>query len=163
MKAEQIREKQALIRNEAKLKKRLKNQAIMPRKKVKKSFAEMEDALDLLGHDTRNIQARARSLSRPRGRSTTRQATEDPDAMDVDTPRDRLRSKSRARSQPATDRRVDGVRDQATRSKAERQAKLDQRKMNRMARQGEADRHIAASMPKHLVSLKSLCTSLSAY
>ncbi len=151
VKADQIREKQALIRNEAKMKKRLKNQAIIPRKKVKKSVAEMDDALDRLGVDTTDIVSRARSLSRPRGRSMTRRGTEDIDAMDIDTPKERLRSMSRARSQPATDRRIDGVQDETARTKAERQAKLGQRKMNRMARQGEADRHIGTAMPKHLV------------
>jgi hypothetical protein len=38
------------------------------------------------------------------------------------------------------------------RTKAERIAKLGQRHRNRMARAGEADRHVAAAMPKHLVS-----------
>lgn len=157
-KAELIREKQALIRNEAKMKKSLKNRAIIPRKAAKKSLSQMEDALDQLGVDTTDITARARSQSRARGRSLTRSrlGTEDGDAMDLDggaaSARERLRSRSRARSQPATDRRNDGVQDDAVRSAAERQAKLSQRKMNRMARQGEADRHATASLAKHLVS-----------
>ncbi|TPX14981.1 uncharacterized protein E0L32_004811 [Thyridium curvatum] len=159
-KAELIREQQALIRNAAKMKKSLKNRAIIPRKKTKIPLAEMDDALDRLGVDTTEIVARGRAqaASQSRGRSTTRSRAgtgDDLDAMDVDaTPRDRLRSKSRARSQPATNRRVDGVRDETVRSKAERQAKLDQRKMNRMARQGEADRHVPAAMPKHLFAGK---------
>ena len=62
------------------------------------------------------------------------------------------RSRSRARSQSATNRRTDGVTDEAARGKAERLMKLGQKKMNRMARQGEADRHVATSRPKHLVS-----------
>lgn len=157
-KAELIREKQSMIRNEAKMKKSLKNRAIIPRKATKKSLVQMEDALDQLGVDTTDITARARAQSRPRGRSLTRSrmGTEDIDSMDIDgraeTPRERLRSKSRARSQPATDRRNDGVADESVRTAAERQAKLSQRKMNRMARQGEADRHATASIAKHLVS-----------
>jgi nucleolar GTP-binding protein len=156
-KAELIREKQQLIRNEARMKKRLKNQAIIPRKSMKKNLSEFEDALDALGVDTTEIAERARSKSRPRGRSMSRSrlGTEDPDAMDVDrnrsqTPRDRARSKSRA---PTTNRLQDGVQDDLTRSKAERIAKLNQKRMNRMARQGEADRHTTASITKHLVSL----------
>jgi nucleolar GTP-binding protein len=47
-----------------------------------------------------------------------------------------------------------GIADPARRDKTERMAKLGQRKMNRMARQGEADRHVAAAMPKHLFSGK---------
>ncbi len=41
---------------------------------------------------------------------------------------------------------------EAARSKAERLNKLGQKKMNQMARQGEADRHTTAALPKHLVS-----------
>ncbi|KAJ4139345.1 Nucleolar GTP-binding protein 1 [Fusarium oxysporum] len=156
-KAELIREKQQLIRNEARMKKRLKNQAIIPRKQMKKPLSEFEDALDQLGVDTTDIAERARSKSRPRGRSTSRMGTEDPDAMDVDggrssTPRERMRSMSRPRSRaPTASRRDDGVTDEATRSKADRIARLNQKRMNRMARQGEGDRHTTASITKHLV------------
>jgi hypothetical protein len=71
--------------------------------------------------------------------------------MDVDSPdyEAKMRAKSRARSQ--SNRRDDGVTNEVARTKAERAQKLSQRKMNRMARQGEADRHVAAAMPKHLV------------
>lgn len=153
-KAELIREKQQLIRNEARMKKRLKNQAIIPRKSLKKPLSEFEDALDSLGIDTTDVVDRARSKSRPRGRSMTRSrvGTEDPDAMDVDggrSARDRVRSMSRA---PQTNRLEDGVASDAARSKAERLTKLNQKKMNRMARQGEADRHTTVSLQKHLVS-----------
>ncbi|CAH0015537.1 unnamed protein product [Clonostachys rhizophaga] len=154
-KAEQIEEQIALTRNEAKMRKtKLKNQAIIPRKLQKKKLSELDDALDRRGVDTTDIMERARSKSRPRGRSMTRSraGTEDADAMDVDsTPRDRLRSKSRA---PTTNRREDGVQDEATRSKVDRLAKLHQKKMNRMARQGEGDRHTTASLTKHLVTGK---------
>ncbi|RSL96539.1 Nucleolar GTP-binding protein 1 [Fusarium oligoseptatum] len=159
-KAELIREKQQLIRNEARMKKRLKNQAIIPRKLAKKNLSEFEDAIDALGVDATDIAERARSKSRPRGRSMSRSrlGTEDPDAMDVDrasTPRDRMRSMSRAQSRaPTSSRRDDGVQDDVTRTKAERIAKLNQKRMNRMARQGEADRHQSASLIKHLVAGK---------
>ncbi|KAL7919221.1 P-loop containing nucleoside triphosphate hydrolase protein [Trichoderma austrokoningii] len=158
-KAELIREKQQLIRNEARMKKRLKNQAIIPRKYVKKGLTEMEDALDSLGVDTTEITERARATAiRTRGRSLSRAATADADSMDVDTPktdRQRLRSLSRPASRnPAVNRRTDGVQDEATRSKAERIAKLNQKRMNRMARQGEADRHTSASLTKHLIAGK---------
>ncbi|AEO67004.1 uncharacterized protein THITE_66333 [Thermothielavioides terrestris NRRL 8126] len=159
--AEYIREKQQLIRNEAKMRKSLKNRAIIPRKAQKKPFSQLEDHLDQLGVDTEaiNLRGRAKDLQPSRGRSVARSrtGTADPDAMDVDTemtPRERLRSRSRARSVAATNRREDGVQNETARTKAERQAKLSQRKMNRMARQGEADRHIAATMPKHLFSGK---------
>lgn len=148
-KAEIIREKQQLIRNEARMKKKLKNQAIIPRKSLRKNFSELEDALDQLGVDTTNLADRAQPQPRSRGRSMTRSRLGTEDAMDVDAkPRDRLRSKSRA---PTTNRLEDGVQDEATRTKAERIAKLNQKRMNRMARQGEADRHQTASIIKHLV------------
>ncbi|KAK1779135.1 P-loop containing nucleoside triphosphate hydrolase protein [Copromyces sp. CBS 386.78] len=168
-KAEYIREKHKLIRNEAKMKKSLKNRAIIPRKMQKKSFAQLEDHIDQLGVDTEEINLRGRAQVREptRGRSMarSRNATEDPDAMEVDTPKSaaqRLRSQSRPaqRGQGATDRRNDGVTGgvgmdgETARSKVERVAKLGQRKMNRMARAGEADRHIGATMPKHLFSGK---------
>ncbi|KAL7627438.1 Nucleolar GTP-binding protein 1 [Parahypoxylon ruwenzoriense] len=156
VKAEIIREKQALIRNESRMR-RVKNRAVLPRKAIKKPLSQLEDTLDEMGVDTHDLHLRARAQTTTRGRSLARSrlGTEDSNAMDIDdTPRERLRSKSRARSQPATNRREDGVQDEATRSKAERQAKLSQRKMNRMARQGEADRHIGASLPKHLFAGK---------
>ncbi|KAL2208863.1 nucleolar GTP-binding protein [Sarocladium strictum] len=167
-KAELIREKQQLIRNEARLKKqRLKNAAIIPRKSMKKSLSEFEDAMDRLGVDATDLTDRARAKSVTRGRSTTRSRAGTEDAMDVDggrarTPKDRrsisraptndrMRSLSRA---PAKDRREDGVQDMDTKSKADRIAKLNQRRMNRMARQGEADRHTTVSLQRHLVAGK---------
>ncbi|KAL2159843.1 hypothetical protein VTH06DRAFT_1976 [Thermothelomyces fergusii] len=161
-KAEYIREKHKLIRNEARMRKSLKNRALIPRSKQKKPFSELEDHLDQLGVDTEAIGLRARAEVQPaRGRSLVRSrgTTADPDAMDVDSApsaKERLRSLSRVRDRSvmATNRREDGIKDETVRTKAERQAKLSQRKMNRMARQGEADRHIAASMPKHLYSGK---------
>lgn len=160
-KAELIREKQALIRNEAKMRKSLKNQAMIPRKAQKKNLSELEEHLDVLGVDTTDLALRARSSTheqRGRSMSRSRLASEATDAMDVDdTPREKMRSKSRMasrmRSQPATiNRREDGVTDEIVRTKVERESKIAQRKMNRMAKQGEADRHVGTAMPKHLVS-----------
>merc|ERR1711939_701602 len=137
---------------EAKMKKSLKNRAIIPRTAIRKKLTDMEDHLDSLGHDTSAISERARSRSR--GRSVLRSRTGTEDVMDVDSPdyEAKMRAKSRARSQ--SNRRDDGVTNEVARTKAERAQKLGQRKMNRMARQGEADRHVAAAMPKHLFSGK---------
>ncbi|KEZ41078.1 putative nucleolar GTP-binding protein 1 [Scedosporium apiospermum] len=159
--AGKIREKIALIRNDARLKKRLKNRPVMPRSKTKKMLSEMDEALDVLGVDTsRFVPAMQETLPR-RGRSMTRSRLGTEDAMDVDTPRsqsqsakERIRAMSRARSQPRMNRQEDGVTDETARSRAERLAKLNQKKMNRMARQGEADRHETASLAKHLFSGK---------
>ncbi|KAF2098919.1 nucleolar GTP-binding protein 1 [Rhizodiscina lignyota] len=152
-KAELIREKRVLIRNEARMRKSLKNRALIPRSAKSKKLSEMEKSLTKLGYDTASISERARSQSRGRAPSRGRSMAS-ADAMDVDTPMSAIqRAKSRARSQ-STNRREDGVTDPMARSKAERLAKLGQKKMNRMARQGEADRHATASLAKHLNSGK---------
>ncbi|KAL8968808.1 MAG: hypothetical protein Q9183_002295 [Haloplaca sp. 2 TL-2023] len=153
VKAQSIREQRDLIRNEAKMKKSLKNRPIIPRPARTKKLSAMEDHLDKMGYDTRGISARVRSQSR--GRSAVRSNVDTEDAMDVDTPPnavDALRAKSRMRGQ--SNRREDGVTTLTARSKADRLAKLGQKKMNRMARQGEADRHTTAALPKHLFSGK---------
>ena len=152
MKAELIREKRTLIRNEAKMKKSLKNRAIIPRRSQPKKLSAMEEHLESLGLDSSAAASRARSQSR--GRTATRSEVDTTDMMDVDAnPREAAiqRAKSRA---PSTNRRVDGVTTMTARNKAERLAKLGQKKMNRMARQGEADRHTTAALPKHLFSGK---------
>ncbi|KAL4916944.1 P-loop containing nucleoside triphosphate hydrolase protein [Aspergillus aurantiobrunneus] len=157
MKADLIREKRVLMRNEAKMRKSLKNRAAIPRSAKSKKLSQMEHALDAAGYDADAAVSRARSQSQARGRTTTRSEIDTGDAMDIDTsdPRQAIaRAKGRARSQATTDRRQDGVQDEAARSKAERLAKLGQKKMNRMARQGEADRHQTVSLTKHLVAGK---------
>ncbi|KAL4875310.1 P-loop containing nucleoside triphosphate hydrolase protein [Aspergillus karnatakaensis] len=156
MKADLIREKRTLMRNEAKLRKSLKNRAAIPRSAKAKKLTQMENALDSAGYDPEAAVSRARSQSQVRGRPLTRN-DDAGDAMDIDSndPRAAIaRAKSRARSQAATDRLHDGVVDETSRSKAERLKKLGQKKMNRMARQGEADRHQTVSLTRHLVAGK---------
>ncbi|KAL4751661.1 hypothetical protein BDW72DRAFT_173102 [Aspergillus terricola var. indicus] len=157
MKADLIREKRTLMRNEAKLRKSLKNRAAIPRSAKAKRLSQMEQGLDAAGYDPEAAVSRVRSQSQVRGRTTTRSEVDDGDAMDIDPsdPRQAIaRAKGRARSQAATNRLQDGVTDETARSKAERLAKLGQKKMNRMARQGEADRHQTVSLTKHLVAGK---------
>lgn len=161
MKADLIREKRTLMRNEARMRKSLKNRAAIPRSAKAKKLSQMEEALDSAGYDVDAVSARARSQNQTRGRPLTRDTDDqDDDAMDVDTsdPRQAIaKAKTRARSQAATNRLEDGVADPMQRNMADRLKKLSQKKMNRMARQGEADRHTTASLPKHLV-----CCFLSA-
>lgn len=163
-KAELIRERRQLIRNENRMRKSLKNRAVIPRSLQTKKLSAMESHLGKLGYNTESISARARSQSRPRGSLTRgRSVGADSDAMDVDTPVDARqalieRSKSRSRA-PSTNRRMDGVTTPGAAGKAEKLAKLGQKKMNRMARQGEADRHQTVSISKHLVTCES-CTRL---
>ncbi|RMZ73317.1 nucleolar GTP-binding [Pyrenophora seminiperda CCB06] len=155
-KAELIREKRQLIRNEAKMRKSLKNRAVIPRTKKAKQMSQMESHLESLGYDTSKVVERAAAQAEARGRSLARGRSEGPgaDAMDIDTPKSALeRAKSRGRSQ-STNRRTDGVTNEVAASKAEKLAKLSQKKMNRMARQGEADRHQTGSLIKHLTAGK---------
>lgn len=148
-KADYIREQRTLIRNAARSKKSLKNRAIIPRTKGQgKKLSEMEEHIGgKLGFDTSGIAARARSKSRGR-RGDDMEIDDGPQATKA---RNIERAKSRARS---TNRREDGVTNEGARSTAEKLMKLNQKKMNRMARQGESDRHTTASMPKWLVAGK---------
>jgi nucleolar GTP-binding protein len=158
MKADLIREKRALMKNEARLRKTLKNRAAIPRSAKSKRLSEMETALDKAGYDTMDAVSRAQNQPTSRGRTLTRNDGDNGDAMDVDAssnPRDAIaRAKSRARSQAATNRLTDGVVSTTSRTKADRLAKLSQKKMNRMARQGEADRHQTVALAKHLYAGK---------
>lgn len=156
VKADLIREKRELLRNASRMRKSLKNRAPIPRSAKSRKVSEMQEHLDSIGYDPTAASARAREPSRGRGLAREEDMDMDGDAMDIDSTGDAQkaalqRAKSRARSQPATNRLEDGVTSATARSKAERIAKLNQKQMNRMARQGEADRHTVASLPKHLV------------
>ncbi|RPB22988.1 P-loop containing nucleoside triphosphate hydrolase protein [Terfezia boudieri ATCC MYA-4762] len=158
-KAEYIREKHQFIRNAARSKKALKNRAIIPRSKgTGRPVSEMEEHLGNIGMDATLASARARAQSKARGRSTAPREHADVDMMDIDGGDGRksllARAKSRARSASNVNRRDDGIKDEGARSKADRMAKLAQKKMNRMARQGEGDRHTTVSLQKYLVAGK---------
>lgn len=152
-KAEYIREQQQLIRNAAKSRKALKNRAVMPRSAGRgRDVDDMAASLERLGHDAESAVNRARSKSRGRSRLPQLYGDRDADAMDIDGDDRAARLKSRNRSQ--SNRRDDGIRDEDSKEKAEKILKLKQRKMNRMARQGEADRHTTVSKEKHLLAGK---------
>ena len=161
-KAELIREKRQLIRNENKMRKSLKNRAVIPRSKKAITLNNMERGAPELPGTTLQPSQRVRAPSADppvvvAGPAPRRAAIGDGDAMEVDaTPAERLRhsvSTARMRSQSKS-RRDDGVKSETARTDAERLTKLGQKKMNRMARQGEADRHQTASIPKWLVAGK---------
>lgn len=166
-KADYIREQRQLIRNAARSKKALKNRAIIPRSAgAPKKLSEMQAHLDKLGLDHSAISERARSKSR--GRRARPDAV---DAMDVDggpvrsvsvAKQNKLKAiekaKVRARSLNRRDAGISGggsssntTSNAGARTQAEKMTKLHQKKMNRMARAGEADRHQTASIAKHLV------------
>lgn len=149
-----IREKIALIRNDARMKKRLKNAPILPRSKTKRNLSEMDEALDVLGVDTSRFLPGLQQSLPKRGRASNRSRAGTEDAMELDPPMNakaRVRAMSKARG-PKVNRMEDGVEGDTARTRAERLTKLNQKRMNRMARQGEADRHETPALLKHLVS-----------
>ncbi|KAJ9630438.1 Nucleolar GTP-binding protein 1 [Taxawa tesnikishii (nom. ined.)] len=77
-KADLIREKRQLIRNEAKMRKSLKNRAVIPRSKKAVQLEKMEQSLQEMGHDTTSISERARSRSRAPAAVLVPQATATP-------------------------------------------------------------------------------------
>lgn len=122
----------------------------MPRDQVKKSFGDLEEHMYNIGYDTDKLRDTI---------GKKRKATDEGKASGVDILRQnqgikarKLAKKKQAASQ--SDRLNDGVSDGAMRSQAERLAKIQRRERNRMARQGEGDRHSTAALPKHLFSGK---------
>lgn len=153
MKAELIRDKKTLMKNDARMKKSLKNKAMIPRSKKARTVDQMERHFDSIGLDGSKPANRARAIIR-----NAKPAPTVGEEMELDTPSHRARNVSRA---PKTNRLTDGlgvsatgVTDPARRDKTERIAKLGQRQRNRMARQGEADRHTPASLNAHLLKGK---------
>jgi nucleolar GTP-binding protein len=144
-KAAWIRNKHKLMKNAARSKKTIKNRAgIIPRKMAKRSLGQMESHFSDIGIDSTGISERARTM-------TTKRHDSGQDVVMGETAEVIDSSKLRSRGQ--TDRRMDGI-NTASRSKADKLAKNDQRKRNREARAGEGDRHTTASLPKHLFSGK---------
>lgn len=147
-KADWIRDKQKKMIRDARSRKALKNHAIMPRDQVKKSFGEMEEHMYSIGHDTTALRNR---LGKP--------VDDSKNVSGVDIlKRNQGISDAKIHKKKApvkqSDRLNDGLNDGALRSQAERLAKVQRRERNRMARQGEGDRHSTAMLPKHLFSGK---------
>ncbi|GEQ72472.1 hypothetical protein JCM33374_g6159 [Metschnikowia sp. JCM 33374] len=143
-KAEWIRNKHKVMIQDARNKKALKNRAMMPREHIRKTFGEMEDHMEALGHDTSALKSRSKT------------GKKELSGVDILKRNQGIQKKIQKKRAPLNqpDRYNDGVADGAVRSQAERINKLNRRERNRMARQGEGDRHTAAAMPKHLFSGK---------
>ncbi|CAK7895378.1 nucleolar GTP-binding protein 1 [[Candida] anglica] len=141
-KASWIRDKQKKMINDSRHRKALKNRAVMPRDQVKKSFGEMEEHMLSLGHDTTSLKGRAAASKKELS------------GVDILKRNQGLTTNKKKAPVAQTDRLNDGVNDGALRSQAERLAKIQRRERNRMARQGEGDRHSTAMLPKHLFSGK---------
>lgn len=134
------------------------------RRRPQVSAEDMEERLGSLGMDPRQAIARARSQSRV-GRKRTRSEARDADMADgagedggdkkkrVHSKPSRSMSRGRSLSMAAP-KTGSGLKDAEMRNKAVRMADKAQYRMNKFAKQGEADRHIGTKMPKHLFSGK---------
>lgn len=169
MKADLIREKRVLIRNQAKNRKSsMKNKAVIPRKFQQRTKEQLEQHLENIGLDATAAASRAQTQLKPKPLSLSDLTGSGPmdggEAMDIDpSPSARLKELTK-RHAPSTNRLTDGLASNGQKTgvadfgaradRAARLTKLAQRKMNRAARQGEADRHATASIAKHLVAGK---------
>lgn len=144
-KAEWIRNKHKVMVQDARNRKSLKNRSLIPREYVKKTFGEMEEHMSSLGHDTQTLRSRVKGP-----------ATKELSGVDILKRNQGIKKSIQKKKAPISqlDRYNDGVTDGSQRSQTERLHKLQRRERNRQARQGESDRHIATSMPKHLYSGK---------
>ena len=123
----------------------------------------MKESLEAMGVDPSRAVARAREKSVAREgrlRKRSRSAADADEAMGEgeETPRkhsSKSRSVSVARRVERADRsKSAGLRDDDERMRAQKMADKAQRKMNKRAKIGEADRTIITKMPKHLFSGK---------
>lgn len=146
-KAEWIRNRQQMIKNKARSNKSLKNRAQIPRKKTRRTVDSMESHMSDIGIDTSSLTQKAYEGAASEAKSSSGLDT----VMAENSVPSRDSFHMTNKLQP--DRLNAGVA-VTQRSKAERMAKVNQRERNRQARQGEADRHTVATMPKHLFSGK---------
>jgi len=144
-KAEVIREKNTLRKNEARLnKKALKNRAILPRTKTRKRMSQLENHLQSLGLDHSALSARARNGFVG---GTSAMSGEDVVMRDaVET------GPSQAQIWKAkASRATAGLKNQAGVDKADRLKRSGQAMRNRDGRRGDADRRIGQATPKHML------------
>ncbi|KAI8812044.1 P-loop containing nucleoside triphosphate hydrolase protein [Cladochytrium replicatum] len=163
-----IEEKKAIIVHEHRLNKG-NNRPHVPRKVKAQSAttSQLASHLESVGVDPTPIVERARGRSRKR-RAMSVDGANNMEVDDNDTG-SRVRSRS---SGPVTkrqkggsasvgpkggvsrDRSVMGLKSEKQKAEADKHKKRAQKRMNQMAKQGEADRHIAVKLPKHLFTGK---------
>lgn len=141
-KAKFLKERNDSIRRKANSKKALRNRAILPRTMGLKTISEMNEHLTSIGLNTSSICERLKSQSKTT--SDSKQLGEDANMKDV------KKSYSRA---PVKNRNS-GITDPVARSRAEKLAKLYQRKLKSLSMVSESDRRIINRKPRHLYSGK---------
>nr|XP_020846025.1 nucleolar GTP-binding protein 1 isoform X2 [Phascolarctos cinereus] len=118
----------------------------MPRTAKKVQQKTLENEMRSLGIDMDDKDASHYANQARRSRSVTRKRKREESVPPT--------SKSRSRSCSRTPRDVSGLRDAKMVKKAKTIMKKAQKKMNRLGRKGEADRHVFDMKPKHLLSGK---------
>ncbi|XP_006902790.1 PREDICTED: nucleolar GTP-binding protein 1-like [Elephantulus edwardii] len=118
----------------------------MPRTAKKVQRKELEDAMQSLGIDTDIKESAHYVVQARRSRSINRKRKREDSAPPT--------SVARSRSSSQIPRDVSGLRDVKMVKKARTMMKKAQRKLNRLGRKGEADRHMFDMKPKHLLSGK---------
>lgn len=145
-KAENIRTKHALRKNESRLnKKSLKNRAITPRTKTRKLMSQFESHLSSLGLDASRISSRARS-----GFKNAEAAMSGEDVVMRDAVETRPSKEQIWKAKSAKSKGLGGIKDLASAEKAEILKRSGRIGRNRDARQGEGDRRVVATKPKHM-------------
>ena len=143
-KADKIREKQALRKNESSLRKKaLNNRAIVPRTKTRKRMSQLEKHLQSIGLDHSSLSARARSgMLVDRALGNVPLSGEDVVMRDADE----------APVNGKSVRGMTGLKDQDAINKVKKIQRSKQMARNRDGRAGEADRRFASKKaPKHML------------
>lgn len=142
--ATKIREKKAIISIESRIG-RSGGKPVMPRagRKRERSVSRLRSEFEELGVDMSDKQGS--HFTRTKSRSASRPAIKKARADSTG----RVRSSSRV-----TPRDESGIRSGTMKAKAKKIGHKAQGKMNRFGKAGEADRHIAVKMPKHLYTGK---------
>lgn len=118
----------------------------MPRTAKKVQKTDLENEMRSLGVDMDNKDNAHYAVQARRSRSVTRKRKREESVP----PSSVVRSRSCSR----TPRDVSGLRDVKMVKKAKTMMKNAQKKMNRLGKKGESDRHVFDMKPKHLLSGK---------
>lgn len=138
-------------------KKNMRNRARMPRTAGLRTLSEMSQKMTAAGIDSSRIEERARVLARTRSAKRAQAEGDmeiDGDDADQRMQVDRNDGMTKRDIKPRTDRRLAGLRNAEQVSKTVKLRNLSQRERNRLAKAGEADRHIGVKMPKFLYTGK---------
>ena len=145
--AGKIREKKALMQIESRMRRKVKK-AKLPRNTRKENLQPSHMIRDMADY---GIDIDGEGNSHFRSRSAVRKSRKRRADQIMDTDEGRSSSRYRSMTRP---RDQSGLRDTSMMSKARKMAKIAQRPMIRMGKQGESDRHIGDVKPKHLFTGK---------